>query len=309
MADGDAALIDRYLDMLAADRGAAANTLIAYRRDMVQAAVALHGAGGLESATSDQLRTLLGDWQALAPASQSRKQAALAGFFRFLVDEGLRADDPALALGRPRTRRALPRILSHDDVTRLFGHVEAAAAAEQTPGNALRLLCLVELLYGSGLRASEATGLSARAFSTDRPWLIIRGKGDRERLAPLSDSARHALARWQGRADADPQWMFGSRGKPLSRVRLFQLLRGAAAAAGIDPTRISPHVLRHAFATHLLEGGADLRVVQTLLGHADIATTEIYTHVDSRRLIDLVNRRHPLARHDGQRVGRPPDTA
>jgi integrase/recombinase XerD len=308
----DAPLIARFLAMLATDRGAAANTLSAYRRDLEQAAGTLAPLGGLGTADSDRLRALLTGWADLAPSSQARKLSALAGFFQFLRDEGDRADDPSAALARPRQRRPLPNILSMGDVAGLFTALETAAADEASPGPALRLLCLVELLYGSGLRVSEACTLPRRAFSADRPWLIIKGKGGKERLAPLSDRARRALARWAGRSDAamptgSTEWMFPSRGgKPLSRVRLFQLLRAAAADVGLDPARISPHVLRHAFATHLLENGTDLRVVQTLLGHADIATTEIYTHVDSRRLIDLVNRRHPLS---GQRLARLGGTA
>jgi integrase/recombinase XerD len=293
--DADRALIDGFLDMLAADRGAARNTLAAYGRDLAQAAGALRDQGGLERADAAALAALAEDWSALAPSSLSRKISALSNFYRYVVEEGHRADDPSRALARPRTRRPLPRILSTGDVERLFALLEAEASGEGAPAAALRLLALVELLYGSGLRATELVSLPRRAFSPDRPYLIVRGKGDKERLVPLSDRARLALQRWLPQLPGDSSWLFPSRGKPLSRVRLFQLLRAAAARAGIAPERVSPHVLRHAFATHLLEGGADLRALQTLLGHADIATTEIYTHVDSRRLVEIVNARHPLA--------------
>ncbi len=304
IADADHALIDRFMEMLAADRGAAANTLIAYRRDLVQASLGLaevgkggagHAVTGLASADAAALQALVVQMGALSASSLARKLSAIKGFYRFCEEEGLLADDPARALARPATRRPLPRLLTHDDVATLFAHVEAAASGDEALDAALRLLCLIELLYGSGLRASEVVTLPRRAFSGDRPFLIVRGKADKERLVPLSDRARLAMTRWLLRVPAASPWLFPVRGKPLSRIRLFQLLRAAAAAAGLDPARISPHVLRHAFATHLLEGGADLRALQTMLGHADIATTEIYTHVDSRRLIELVNRRHPLA--------------
>lgn len=301
--DGDAALIERYLEMLAADRGAARNTLLAYRRDLEQAARGLDGAGGLAAADTAALQALLGRCQDLAASSLARKLSAITGFYRFCKEEALLPADPSRTLARPSLRRPLPRLLGHDDIARLFATIEGDAALEGAPDAALRLLALVELLYGSGLRASELVGLPRGSFSAGRPYLIVRGKGGRERLVPLSDRSRQALLRWLPRLPAASPWLFpvASRAataqpfQPLSRVRLFQLLRAAAARADIDPARVSPHVLRHAFATHLLEGGADLRALQTLLGHADIATTEIYTHVDSRRLVELVNRRHPLA--------------
>jgi len=194
-------------------------------------------------------------------------------------------------------------------MTRILARAEEQAAAPDAGDAALRRVALLELLYGSGLRASELLALPRRAFSTERPWLILRGKGDKERLVPVSGRARAALLRWLARLPADTVWLFPagprSPARALSRARLFQIVREAAVAAGIAPERVSPHVLRHAFATHLLEGGADLRALQTLLGHADIATTEIYTHVDSRRLVDLVNQRHPLARMGD---GAPPET-
>lgn len=299
--DSDLGLIDRFIEMLAAERGAARNTQIAYRRDLLQAAVTLRDAGGLAGASTDDLKRLAAGWQALAASSLARKLSAVKGFYRFCEEEGLRPDDPAALLARPSLQRPLPRILGHDDIAALFAHVEARAASGDATGQ--RLLALIELLYGSGLRASELAGLPRRAFSSGRPYLIIQGKGGKERLVPLSDRARRALSDWLATVPADSRWAFPVGDRPMSRIRLFQLIREAAAAAGIDPARVSPHVLRHAFATHLLEGGADLRALQTMLGHADIATTEIYTHVDSRRLVDLVNRRHPLARMDGPRGG------
>ena len=295
MSDGP--LIDRFLEMMAAERGASRNTLAAYRRDLVQAAELVRGS--LERAGADDLRALMAEYRSLAASSAARKLSALRQFFAFLLDEGERGDNPALDIARPATRRPLPRILTHDDVERLFAQAGEAAAGEAPPANAVRMLLLLELLYGSGLRASELVSLPRRAVTGGREFLIIRGKGDKERLVPLSERAREALDRWLPLlADGSP-WLFPSGKAHLTLVRLFQMLRELAARAGIDPAAISPHVLRHAFATHLLEGGADLRALQLMLGHADIATTEIYTHVDSRRLVELVNRRHPLAHMDG----------
>lgn len=297
MRDGDAALIDRFLEMMAAERGAARNTLAAYRRDLEQAAALV--SGGLEGADTAALRGVMAGYQSLAASSAARKLSALRQFYAFLRDEGERADDPAQALARPATRRPLPRILTHDDVERLFGQAGEEAGGEAPTAAAVRMLLLLELLYGTGLRASELVGLPRRAIAGERQYLVIRGKGDKERLAPLSERARDALDRWLPLlADGSP-WLFPSGKSHISRVRLFQMLRDLAGRAGLDPAAVSPHVLRHAFATHLLEGGADLRALQLMLGHADIATTEIYTHVDSRRLVELVNRRHPLARMDG----------
>ena len=289
----DARLIDRFLEMMSAERGASRNTILAYRRDLEQAAELVRGSLG--DADAAALRALMAAYRTLAASSAARKLSALRQFFAFLEDEGERTDNPALGIARPATRRPLPRILSHDDVDRLFAQASEEAAGEAAPANAMRMLLLLELLYGSGLRASELVSLPRRAVAGERQFLIVRGKGDKERLVPLSDRAREALDRWLPLlADGTP-WLFPSGKAHVSRVRLFQMLRELAARAGVDPAGVSPHVLRHAFATHLLEGGADLRVLQMMLGHADIATTEIYTHVDSRRLVELVNRRHPLA--------------
>jgi integrase/recombinase XerD len=187
----------------------------------------------------------------------------------------------------------LPKILDHASVDALFQEIERRKGGGEDAA-ALRLSALVELLYGSGLRATELVSLPRNAVTPDKPFLILRGKGGTERLVPISDRARGAVAQWSSLVPKSSLWLFPSGKKHLSRVRLYQLLKALAADAGIPPERISPHVLRHAFATHLLEGGADLRALQMLLGHADIATTQIYTHVDSRRLVELVNSRHPL---------------
>ncbi len=288
----DAPLIKAFLAMLAAETGAARNTLSAYRSDLALSSEFL--GGRFSAAGPVEITRLSAEWQALARASVARKAASCRRFFGFLVDEGHRADDPSHALPRPGTERRLPRTLDHADIDRLF-----AVLADRIERNAarpadLRLLALVELLYGSGLRATELVSLDIRAIAMDRPFTILKGKGGRERLVPVSARARQAVAAWMVvRTGAGP-WLFPSGKAHLSRVRLFQLLRNLAIEAGIPSDRISPHVLRHAFATHLLAGGADLRALQTMLGHADIATTEIYTHVETARLVELVTTRHPL---------------
>jgi integrase/recombinase XerD len=287
----DRAMIDRYLAMLAAERGAARNTMLAYRNDLEDAAGVL---GNLADADSDALAKLGRGWSDLAPSSLARKSSALRGFFAFLEAEAIRSDNPSDALPRPSTRPPLPKVLSHQDVDAIFAVIAARLDTAHPSPLDLRLAALIELLYGSGLRASELVSLPLRALATDRPYLILRGKGGRERLVPISDRARAAVAAWRPHVPEGSAWLFPSGKSFLSRVRLFQLVRTLAAAAGIDPARVSPHVLRHAFATHLLEGGADLRALQAMLGHADIATTQIYTHVDAARLVTLVNQRHPL---------------
>ena len=282
-----------FLAMLAAERGAALNTLAAYTRDLDGAEEAI---GDLAAAPREAVASLAQEWASLAPSSVARKTSALRQFFGFAVDEGWRSDDPSGALPRPRTRRPLPKVIGHEDIAALFARAEAEAVGEEL--KAVRLLALIELLYGSGLRASELVTLPLVAVPRDAPFLTVTGKGGATRLVPVGARALEALARWLAVRPGAPasRALFPSKdGKPLSRVRLFQLLKGLAGRAGLDPARISPHVLRHAFATHLLEGGADLRVLQTLLGHADISTTQIYTHVDAARLVALVNARHPLA--------------
>jgi len=276
--------------MLAAERGAAANTLTAYRRDLEQAEEAV---GALERASRAEIASLAKLWAPLAPSSVARKSSALRQFYAFLADDGLREDDPSASLPRPATRRPLPRILSHAEVEALFARAEEEA--ESGKADAVRMLALIEMLYGSGLRATELVSLPLAAVPRDAPFINITGKGGQQRMVPVSTRARGALSRWLEVRVGGGRHLFPSRSGHLSRVRLFQLVKGLAARTGIDPAKVSPHVLRHAFATHLLEGGADLRVLQLLLGHADIATTQIYTHVDAARLVALVNERHPLA--------------
>ena len=290
MREGDRALVDRFCDMMAAEAGAARNTLLAYRRDLEAAAEVV---GSLETADAVALRKLGEAWSALAASTVARRSAALRRFYGFIFDEGLRGDDPSAALPRPRLERPLPRILDTGEVEAMFASAEERAASGEPL--ALRNLALLELLYGSGLRATELVSLPRRALRSGQPFLILRGKGGKERMAPVSERAAEAVRQWLPHVPEGSAWLFPSGKSHLSRVRLFQLVRSMAGLAGIAPDRVSPHVLRHAFATHLLAGGADLRVLQSLLGHADIATTQIYTHVDSARLVELVNARHPLA--------------
>ena len=288
----DREAIQQFLEMLAAEGGAAKNTLLAYGSDLRGASELLEGA--LVGADAAALQRLGEQWMTLNRASVARKSSVLRRFFAFLEEERIRRDDPSDALPRPATQRALPKTLSHADIGRLFEALEARRTERAGDPLTLRLIALIELLYGSGLRATELVSLPRHALRGDQPFLILRGKGGRERLVPISDRARAAVAEWSVHVPGDQPWLFPSGHGFLSRVRLFQLLRELAAEAGIPPSRISPHVLRHAFATHLLEGGADLRALQTMLGHADIATTQIYTHVNSAHLVELVNSRHPL---------------
>jgi len=276
--------------MMAAENGASRKTLLAYRRDLEPAAETV---GSLERAGTSELSKLGEAWAELAPATVARRSAALRRFYGFLLDDGMRADDPSSSLPKPRLQRPLPRILDSGEVESIFTVIEERAASGEPL--ALRNLALLELLYGSGLRATELVSLPRRAVRPGQPFLMLRGKGDKERLVPVSERAAEAVQKWLTHVPETSPWLFPSGKSHLSRVRLFQLVRGMAALAGIAPDRISPHVLRHAFATHLLAGGADLRVLQALLGHADIATTQIYTHVDAARLVELVNSRHPLA--------------
>jgi integrase/recombinase XerD len=291
----DRALVDRFLDMMAAEAGSSRHTLAAYRNDLERAAEDLDVLGG---ATVEMLEQLGVKWADLAPSTVARRSAALRRFFGFLVDDGLRKDDPSAALPRPRLERPLPRILDTGEVERMFAAAEDRAASGEP--NGLRNLALLELLYGSGLRATELVSLPRAAVRPDQPFLMVRGKGSKDRLVPISTRAQTAVANWLEIAPGGRPWLFASGKSHLSRVRLFQIVRAMAGDAGIAPERVSPHVLRHAFATHLLSGGADLRVLQSLLGHADIATTQIYTHVDSARLVELVNTRHPLATRNRQ---------
>ena len=291
MTAADRASIDRFLDMLAAEAGSSPNTLAAYRNDLERAIEDL--GTELGKASRDELAKLGARWAGLAASTVARRSSALRRFYRFLVDDGLRADDPSAALPKPKLQRPLPKVLSRDDVDSIFEAAGDKAASSEPL--ALRNLALLELLYGSGLRASEVISLPRAAVRQGQPFLILRGKGAKERLVPISSRAESAVRAWLGHVPQSSAWLFPGGRKHISRMRLYQLVRQMAADAGIAPERISPHVLRHAFATHLLSGGADLRVLQALLGHADIATTQIYTHVDAARLVQLVNERHPLA--------------
>ncbi|HEV2551932.1 MAG TPA: tyrosine recombinase [Stellaceae bacterium] len=292
--------IEAFLEMLAAERGAAKLTHDAYRRDLGDAAAAL-GATPLAAATTADLRRYLARLarRALAPATQARRLSALRQFFRFLVVEGVRADDPTAALDAPRARRPLPKLVSEREAAAL---IEAASRSEGAEG--ARFVCLLELLYGAGLRVSELVSLPVAAAVRDPRFLIVRGKGGKERLVPLGAPARRALDAYLAqrgsflRPGETSRYLFPSRGAEghLTRRRAAQLLKDVAVKAGLDPSRLSPHVLRHAFASHMLAGGADLRSLQEMLGHADIATTQIYTHVQADRLQRLVSKHHPMAK-------------
>lgn len=286
----DRALVYRFCEMMAAEAGASRNTLLAYRRDLESTAEVVLS---LEKAGTTDLARLGEAWSQAAASTIARRSAALRRFYGFLFDEGLRSDDPSASLPRPRLQRPLPKILDTHEVEAMFAVAEDRAASGEPL--AVRNLALLELLYGSGLRATELVSLPRRAVRAGQPFLMLRGKGGKERLAPVSERAAQAVQQWLPHLPEAGNWLFPSGKSHLSRVRLFQLVRQMAGMAGISPDRVSPHVLRHAFATHLLAGGADLRVLQSLLGHADIATTQIYTHVDSARLVELVNSRHPLA--------------
>jgi integrase/recombinase XerD len=293
---------DVFHEMLMAERNASANTIEAYRRDLKDAAEAVRQRGDLADASVELLRGYVESLgrQKLKPATAARRLSALRQYFKFLVTEGLRADDPTAALDSPKRGRPLPKVLSETEVAAMIDGV-----AREDKAAALRLGALMELIYGSGLRVSELVGLPLAAAKRDQPFLVVRGKGAKERLVPLGDAARHALGAYIAVRDkflprsvkASP-WLFPSSGGSghLTRQRLGQLMKDAAVKAGIDPARVSPHVLRHAFATHLLDRGADLRALQKMLGHADIATTQIYTHVATGRLAALVAEAHPLAK-------------
>lgn len=304
--------IDAFLEMLAAERGAARNTLDAYRRDLRDAAAFLQSREqGLEAATAEDLEAYIEHLSAagLSARTAARRLSALRQFFRFQHGEGWRADDPTTRLESPRQGRRLPKVLSEAEVDRLLD------AARVKPGpEGLRLVALLELLYATGLRVSELVGLPFSAVARDPEVLLVRGKGGRERLVPIGAPARAALAAYKQvrlqflKRPADERWLFPSRsaGGHLTRHRVAQLLKELAGEAGLSPTKVSPHVLRHAFASHLLARGADLRAVQQMLGHADIATTQIYTHVLDERLKSLVRDSHPLAKAAANDVSEPP---
>ena len=292
----DANLIERFLEMLVAETGASQHTLSAYRTDLEQASVITGGL--LSSADREMIRKLPSHWRRLKNSTVARKSSSLRRFFGFLVEEGFRENDPSDALPRPGLVRSLPKTLSHAEIALLFQLVAEGLGREPVKPSVVRLSAILELLYGSGLRASELVGLQRSSITGDKPYLIIKGKGGKERLVPISQQARIAVRRWGEFVDSKEKWLFPSRTGHISRIRLFQIIKEHAVRAGINPVKISPHVLRHAFATHLLEGGADLRALQTLLGHSDISTTQIYTHIDSARLVELVNNRHPLSQLD-----------
>jgi integrase/recombinase XerD len=293
--------LEAFLEMLASERGSAAPTLAAYRNDLDQAEAFLKRRGrSLKYASSDDLRRYLATLSHLGRSARTsaRRLSALRQFYRFLALEGVRKDDPAAPLESPRLPRSLPKILAEDESLRLIDQARKMKGREGA-----RLLCLIELLYGAGLRVSELVGLPVAAAKRDQRFLIVRGKGAKERLTPLSKPARAALdAYLEVRAQflkegESSRFLFPSRGAEghLTRRRCGQLLKSLARASGIDERRLSPHVLRHAFASHLVDGGADLRSVQEMLGHADIATTQIYTHVQGERL-KRVMANHPLSR-------------
>lgn len=296
---------EAFLEMMAVERDASPNTLSAYGRDLEDAEAGLAGQGGLNAASAEAVEAYFANlaMRGLSAATAARRRSAVRQFYRFCLAEGWRTDDPSRRVEAPRRGRALPKVLSRQEVDRL---IDAATARDGPSG--LRLGCMVELLYASGLRVSELVGLKLDALARDPAYLIVKGKGGKERLAPLNETARTAVKaylevrpRFLPKGDAANPWLFPSSGAGgvLTRRRFGQMLDEAAIAAGIDPARVSPHVLRHAFATHLLEGGADLRVVQTLLGHADISTTQIYTHVMGDRLREVVETSHPLAKDGG----------
>jgi integrase/recombinase XerD len=297
-----------FLDMLSAERGAAAHTIDAYRRDLAEFLAFLAGKGiDAKRAKPDHIRAYLAGLarKGLAPTSRARKLSAIRQLFRFLLGEGMRGDDPCSAVDSPRLGRPLPKILSLAEVETLLDTArEASEAADGAARRrALRLYAALETLYATGLRVSELIALPRKVLTADDQVLTIKGKGGRERLVPLNEAARNALAAHlaavredEARGRGVSPWLFpSSGGDHLTRQRFGQELKALALAAGIDPVRVSPHVLRHAFASHLLERGADLRTVQQLLGHADISTTQIYTHVIEERLRRLVEQHHPLA--------------
>ena len=303
--------IEQFLEMLSAERGAAANTLSAYRRDLEDFLNMVNARGrDALSAGPDDITSFLETManRGLAPSSRARKLSALRQFFRFLYAEGLRGDDPAVSIDSPKPGRPLPKVLSVDDVDDLLTMAESRVARARGVRRlkALRLHCLMEILYASGLRVSELVSLPRKAMARGERVIMVRGKGGRERLVPLTRKACSAFFNYTqalenaGGLEARSRWLFPSRARQgyLTRQRFTQELKDLARDAGLDSRRVSPHVLRHAFASHLLERGADLKSVQQLLGHADISTTQIYTHVLEERLRALVHQHHPLAEGD-----------
>ncbi|MGE5158750.1 MAG: site-specific tyrosine recombinase XerD [Gemmatimonas sp.] len=310
----DEKLIGLFLDMLAAEQGAGENTLAAYRRDLADLSAFLGRDGQtLIAATTDFLRNYLADLdrRGFKSSSVARRLSALRHLFRFLLNERMRGDDPAAILSGPKRGRSLPKVLSIADVDRMLTRAkEATTHAEASPQQrlrAFRLYCLLEVLYATGLRVSELVALPRSAATRDVRMIVVRGKGAKERLVPLNDAARRAMAEYlaametlraeRKKGSPSSKWLFPSSGESghLTRQHFARDLKELAVAAGLSARQVSPHVLRHAFASHLLHNGADLRIVQTLLGHTDISTTQIYTHVVEERLKSLVRDLHPLA--------------
>ena len=295
-------LIERFLEMMAAERGASMNTLAAYRRDLEAYAEDI---ADLKASGPDDIRAHLERLEAsgMARSSAARKLSAIRQFHRFLHGDGLSADNPATAIESPRAARPLPKIITVTDVSLLIA--TARQRLGQAEGKALlkawRMLCLLELLYATGLRVSELVGLTVQAVKAERDFILVKGKGGRERLVPVSSGARRAVSDYLSVMAMAPggasKWLFPSFGAVghLSRQHCGLELKSLAREAGLDAAKISPHVLRHGFASHLLEGGADLRAVQQMLGHADISTTQIYTHVQTERLREVIESHHPLA--------------
>jgi integrase/recombinase XerD len=309
----DAKLINLFLDMLAAEQGAGDNTLDAYRRDLTDFSEFLGKAGlNFAGAETDVLRNYLADLddRGFKSSSVARRLSAMRHLFRFLLNERIRGDDPAAILSGPKRGRGLPKVLSIGDVDRMLARAQELAGQDASPQQrlrALRLYCLLEVLYATGLRVSELVALPISASRRDASMIVVRGKGNKERLVPLNEASRQAMADYLAAMDAlkpekkknapASKWLFPSFGESghLTRQHFARDLKELAAASGLAPRLVSPHVLRHAFASHLLHNGADLRIVQTLLGHTDISTTQIYTHVVEERLKSLVRDLHPLA--------------
>jgi integrase/recombinase XerD len=310
----DAKLIGLFLDMLAAEQGAGANTLDAYRRDLTDLSEFLaHSGQSFVATTTDMLRDYLGDLdtRGFKSSSVARRLSALRHLFRFMLNERFRSDDPAAILSGPKRGRSLPKVLSIADVDRMLTRAKQATQAAETSSlqrlRAIRLYCLLEVLYATGLRVSELVALPRSAATRDVRMIVVRGKGAKERLVPLNDAARQAMAEYlaametlkgeKKKTNLASKWLFPSFGESghLTRQHFARDLKELAVASGLAARQVSPHVLRHAFASHLLHNGADLRIVQTLLGHTDISTTQIYTHVVEERLKSLVRDLHPLA--------------
>ncbi len=310
----DAKLINLFLDMLAAEQGAGENTLQAYRRDLEDfSEFLIRSQQSFGSVETDKLRDYLSDLDSrgFKSSSVARRLSAMRHLFRFLLNERIRGDDPAAILSGPKRGRGLPKVLSIADVDRMLNRAkELSQASDASPARrlrAMRLYCLLEVLYATGLRVSELVSLPRSAARNDARMIVVRGKGSKERLVPLNDASRQAMSEYlaaiealaagKKKSTAASKWLFPSFGESghLTRQHFARDLKELAAAAGLAPRLVSPHVLRHAFASHLLHNGADLRIVQTLLGHTDISTTQIYTHVVEERLKSLVRDLHPLA--------------